>query len=119
MRSCFWVATVLVSLISYAAPPVPVPLLIQHDYDADTDLFGGTNYMTSDDNLILDSMTASEGMSKMKRVEVAKENLQKLFNPAALNQLRAPAEMQKQLYLVLYWLCQAYDAEASPQEMLE
>ena len=102
-----------------AAPPVPVTFLIQHDYDANIDLFGGGNYATPDDNLILDSMTAAQGMSKLKRIEIAKENLQKLLNPAALNQLRAPAQMQKQLLLVLYWLCQAYDAEASPQEMLE
>ena len=101
-----------------AAPPVPVPFVIQHDYDASTDLFGGGNYMTSDDNLILDSMTAAQGMSKLQRIETAKENLQKLLHPAALEQLRAPAEMQKQLYLVLFWLAQAYDAEASPQEML-
>ena len=103
----------------HAAPPVPVPFLIQHDYDASTDLFGGGNYMTSDDNLILDSMTAAEGMGKLKRIEIAKENLRKLLNPAALSQLRAPAEMQKQLYLVLFWLAQAFDAEASPPEMLE
>ena len=109
----------LFCLSASAAPPVPVPFLIQHDYDATTDLFGGENYMTADDNLILDSMTAAEGMGKMKRIEIAKENLQKLLNPAALNQLRAPAEMQKQLYLVLFWLAQAYDAEASPSEMLE
>ena len=102
-----------------AAPPVPVTFLIQHDYDANIDLFGGGNYMTPDDNLILDSMTAAQGMGKLKRIEIAKENLQKLLNPVALNQLRPPVEMQKQLYLVLYWLCQAYDAEASPQEMLE
>ena len=104
---------------SQAAPPVPVTFLIQHDYDANIDLFGGGNYMTPDDNLILDSMTAAQGMSKLKRIEIAKENLEKLLNPAALSQLRAPAQMQKQLYLVLFWLAQAYDAEASPQEMLE
>ena len=102
-----------------AAPPVPLSFLIEHEYDANTDLFGGGNYETPDDNLILDSMTAAEGMGKLKRIEIAKENLEKLLNPAALNQLRAPAEMQKQLYLVLFWLAQAYDAEASPQEMLE
>ena len=75
--------------------------------------------MTPDDNLMLDSMTAAQGMGKLRRIENAKENLQKLLNPAALSQLRAPAQMQKQLLLVLYWLCQAYDAEASAQEMLD
>jgi hypothetical protein len=103
----------------HAAPSVPVTFLIQHDYDPNIDLFGGGNYLTPDDNLILDSMTAAQGMSKLKRIEIAKENLQKVLTPATLNQLRAPAQMQKQLLLVLYWLCQAYDAEASPQEMLE
>lgn len=102
-----------------AAPPTPVPFLIQHDYDANLDLYGGGNYMTDDDNLILDSMTAAEGMSKLKRVEMAKENLIRLLNPVAWGGLRAPAEMQKQLYLVLYWLARAYDAEASAQELLE
>ena len=102
-----------------AAPPTPLPLLLQQPYDENYDLFGGRNYLTPDDNLILDSMSAAQGMSKLKRVEVAKENLEKLLNPAALNQLRAPAEMQRQLLLVLFQLCQAYDAEASPQEMLE
>lgn len=103
----------------HAAPPVPVTFLIQHDYDASIDLFGGGNYLTPDDNLILDSMSAAQGLSKLKRIEVSKQNLQNLLNPATLNQLRAPAEMQRQLLLVLFWLCQAYDAEASPQEILE
>jgi len=76
----------------FAAPPVPVTFLIQHDYDANIDLFGGGNYMTPDDNLILDSMTEAQSMSKLKRIEIAKENLAKLLNPAALNHLRAPVE---------------------------
>ena len=102
-----------------AAPPVAVSSLIQHDYDASIDLFGGGNYLTPDDNLILDSMSAAQGLSKLKRIGVSKQNLENLLNPATLNQLRAPAEMQRQLLLVLFWLCQAYDAEASPQEILE
>jgi len=114
---------ILLSLVfcfsSRSAPPVPVPFLIQHDYDANTDLFGGGNYMTPDDNLILDSMTAAEGMSKLKRIENAKENLTRLLDPLTLGRLRAPVEMEKQLYLILFWLCQAYDAEASPQEMMD
>lgn len=102
-----------------AAPPAPVPFLIQHDYDPNEDLYGGGNYMTPDDNLILDSMTAAQGMSKLKRIEDAKENLARLLSPVAWGGLRAPAEMQKQLYLVLYWLARAYDAEASAQELLD
>ena len=72
-------------LSSQAAPPVPVTFLTQHDYDANIDLFGGGNYLTPDDNLILDSMTAAQGMGKLKRVEIAKENLEKLLNPATLS----------------------------------
>ena len=104
--------------LSFSAPPVPLPFLMEHDYDPNIDLFGGGNYETSDDNLILYSMVAAEGMGKLKRIQSAKENLERLINPVALSQLRAPAEMQKQLYLVLFWLSQAYDAEASPQELL-
>ncbi len=110
-----WLVTATVS----ATPPTPLPFLLQQPYDENYDLFGGRNYLTSDDNLILDSMSAAQGLSKLKRIEVAKENLEKLLNPVALNQLRAPADMQRQLLLVLFWLCQAYDAEASPQETLE
>ncbi len=51
-----------------AAPPTPLPFLLQQPYDENYDLFGGRNYLTPDDNLILDSMTAAEGMSKLKRV---------------------------------------------------
>ena len=106
-------------LSASATPPVPVSFQIQHDYDASIDLFGGGNYLTPDDNLILDSMSAAQGLSKLKRIGVSKQNLENLLNPATLNQLRAPAEMQRQLLLVLFWLCQAYDAEASPKEILE
>ncbi|NDA26744.1 MAG: hypothetical protein EBZ05_07905 [Verrucomicrobia bacterium] len=80
---------------------------------------GGRNYLTPDDNLILASMTAAQGMDKLRRVEIAKENLQRLLNPVTLQQLQAPREMEMQLYLVLFWLAQAFDAEASPGEMLE
>jgi hypothetical protein len=102
-----------------AAPPVPLPLLLEEPYDENYDLFGGRNYLTPDDNLILDSMTAAQGMSKLKRVEIAKENLVRLLSPTTLNQLKAPVEMQKQLYLVLFWLARADDAQASVKELLE
>ena len=104
---------------AHAAPPIPLPFYMEHDYDPNIDLFGGGNYATPDDNLILDSMVAAEGMGKLKRVQNAKEHLERLVNRANLSRLSAPAEMQKQLYLVLFWLSQAYDAEASPQQMLE
>jgi len=102
-----------------AAPPVPLSTLLQEPYDESYDLFGGRNYLTADDNLILDSMTAAEGMSKMKRVEIAKENLQRLLQPTTLNALKAPVEMERQLYLVLFWLARADDAQASAEELLD
>lgn len=107
------------AIISWAAPPAPLPFILQTPYDETYDLMGGRNYLTPDDNLILDSMTAAQGMSKLKRVETAMENLRRLLNPAAWNQLKAPVEMEKQLYLVLFWLARAYDAEASVEEVLD
>ena len=101
------------------APPAPLPFLLQEPYDENYDLFGGRNYLTADDNLILDSMTAAEGMSKMRRVEIAKENLERLFQPTTLSALQAPVEMEKQLYLVLFWLSRADDAQASVEELLD
>jgi len=117
-----WLALFLLFLTTvsnHAAPPVALPFLLQQPYDENYDLFGGRNYLTSDDNLILDSMTAAEGMSKLKRVEIAKENLVRLLSSTTLNQLKAPVEMQKQLYLVLFWLARADDAQVSVEEVLE
>ena len=117
-----WPALFLLFLTSagiHAAPPVALPFLLQQPYDENYDLLGGRNYLTPDDNLILDSMTAAEGMSKLKRVETAKENLVRLLNPTTLNQLKAPVEMEKHLYLVLFWLARADDAQASVKELLE
>ena len=109
----------LTTVSNHAAPPVALPFLLQQPYDENYDLFGGRNYLTPDDNLILDSMTATEGMSKLKRVEIAKENLVRLLSSTTLNQLKAPVEMQKQLYLVLFWLARADDAQVSVEELLE
>ena len=103
----------------HAAPPVPLSYQIQHDYDANIDLLGGGNYLTPDDNLILDSMTAAEGMGKMQRIERAKENLKSLLAPLGLFRLRAPGEMQRQLLLVLFCLSQADEAGASTEELLD
>jgi hypothetical protein len=107
------------AVFCWAAPPAPLPFILQTPYDETYDLMGGRNYLTPDDNLILDSMTAAAGMSKLKRVEISMENLKRLLSPAAWNQLKAPVEMEKQLYLVLFWLARAYDAEASVEEVLD
>lgn len=115
--SCFfWLAANFPSFL-IANPPVVVP--IQPDYGGDYDLFGGQNYMTSDDALMLDSLTASHGMTLLKRTEQAKERLQALLNPIEWNKLKAPIEMQKQLFLILYWMAEADDAEADVVEVVQ
>jgi len=100
-----------------ANPPLVIP--IQPDYGGDYDLFGGQNYLTSDDGLMLESLTASHGMTLLKRTEQAKERLQSLLNPVEWNKLKAPMEMQKQLYLALYWMAEADDAEADVEEVIQ
>ncbi|NCW27350.1 MAG: hypothetical protein EBV83_03495 [Verrucomicrobia bacterium] len=98
-------------------PPVVIP--VEPDYGGDYAIFGGQNYLTSDDHLMLDAMTATHGMGLMKRVEQAKEHLQALLNPVEWNHLKAPIEMQKQLFLVLYWMAEADDAEADVEEVVQ
>jgi hypothetical protein len=100
-----------------ANPPLVIP--IEPDYGGDYDLFGGQNYLTSDDGLMLESLTASHGMTLLKRTEQAKERLQSLLNPVEWNKLKAPMEMQKQLYLALYWMAEADDAEADVEEVIQ
>jgi len=102
---------------SHANPPVVLPYT--PDYDGDYDLFGGENYMTNDDNLMLYSLTASHGMSLLEKTQAAMTNLKRLTDPLLLAKLRAPTEMQRQLYLILYWLGEADMANADVQEVLQ
>ena len=102
---------------SQANPPVVIPYT--PDYDGDYDLFGGESYMTCDDNLMLLSMTSSHGMSLLKKTQTAMTNLKRLTDPLLLAKLRAPAEMQRQLYLILYWLGEADIANADVQQVLQ
>ena len=102
---------------SHANPPVVLPFT--PDYDGDYDMFGGGNYMTPDDNLILFSLTATHGMSLLKKTQTAMTNLKRLTDPLLLAKLRAPAEMQRQLYLILYWLGEADMANADVQQVLQ
>ena len=102
---------------SHANPPVVLPYT--PDYDGDYDLFGGENYMTNDDNLMLYSLTASHGMSLLEKTQAAMTNLKRLTDPLLLAKLRAPIEMQRQLYLILYWLGEADMANADVQEVLQ
>ncbi|NBQ55531.1 MAG: hypothetical protein EBU36_02560, partial [Verrucomicrobia bacterium] len=80
-----------------ANPPLVIP--IEPDYGGDYDLFGGQNYLTNDDGLI--------------------ERLQTLLNPVEWNKLKAPMEMQKQLFLTLCWMAEADDAEADVEQVIQ
>jgi len=100
-----------------ANPPLVIP--IEPDYGGDYDLFGGQNYLTNDDGLMLESLTASHGMTLLKRTEQAKERLQTLLNPVEWNKLKAPMEMQKQLFLTLWWMAEADDAEADVEQVIQ
>ena len=75
--------------------------------------------MTNDDNLMLESLTASHGMSLLRKTQTAMTNLKRLTDPLLLAKLRAPAEMQRQLYLILYWLGEADMANADVQQVLQ
>jgi hypothetical protein len=100
-----------------ANPPLVIP--IEPDYGGDYNLLGGQNYLTSDDGLMLESLTASHGMTLLKRTEQAKERLQTLLNPVEWNKLKAPMEMQKQLFLTLCWMAEADDAEADVEQVIQ
>lgn len=102
-----------------AGPPSPQPFLLQQSHDANYDLFGGENYLTPDDNLMLDSMASAEGMGMLRRVDQARENLRRLLAPALWTRLQAPVEMERQLYLVVYWLARGCDAGAPPADLLD
>ena len=60
-----------------------------------------------DDDLMLDSMTASASMNVLKKTEAAMENLRKLTDPLVWAKLSAPGGMQRNLLLTLYWLAEA------------
>jgi hypothetical protein len=68
---------------------------------------------------MLESLTATHGMSMLKKTQLAMEKLRNLTDPLRLAKLRAPFEMQKELYLTLYWLAEADMAEADVQQVLQ
>ena len=118
MRRVFFFAGCLCFFFSaWANPPLVIPYT--PDYGGDYDLFGGENYLTSDDGLMLESLTATHGMGMLKKTELAMEKLRNLTDPLRLAKLRAPIEMQKELYLTLYWLAEADMAEADVQQVLQ
>jgi len=100
----------------HSAPPLVLPLnpYFQDEYG----LFGGYS-CTWDDDLMLDSMTASASMNVLKKTEAAMENLRRLTDPLLWAKLSAPGGMQRNLLLTLYWLAEADMAGADVEQVLQ
>jgi hypothetical protein len=115
-------AFLLIFLISpflqtgHSAPPLVLPL--NPFYQDQYGLFGGWS-ISGDDELVLDSMTASASMNVLKKTEAAMENLRKLTDPLVLAKLSAPGGMAKNLLLTLYWLAEADMAGADVEQVLQ
>jgi hypothetical protein len=117
MRShCIALFTLFVPVLTQSAPPLVLPLnpYFQDEYG----LFGGLT-LTWDDDLMLDSMTASASMNVLKKTEAAMENLRKLTDPLVCAKLSAPGGMQRNLLLTLYWLAEADMAGADVEQVLQ
>jgi len=99
-----------------SAPPLVLP--INPYYQDEYGLFGGLSY-SYDDDLMLDSMTASASMNVLKKTESAMENLRRLTDPLLLVKLSAPGGMQRNLLLTLYWLAEADMAGADVEQVLQ
>ena len=100
----------------HSAPPLVLPL--NPAYQDQYSLFGGYS-CTWDDDLMLDSMTASASMNVLKKTEAAIENLRRLTDPLVLAKLSAPGGMAKNLLLTLYWLAEADMAGASVEQVVQ
>ena len=100
----------------HSAPPLVLPL--NPTYQDEYGLFGGIT-LTWDDDLMLDSMTASASMNVLKKTEAAMENLRKLTDPLVCAKLSAPGGMQRNLLLTLYWLAEADMAGADVEQVLQ
>ena len=100
----------------HSAPPLVLPL--NPAYQDQYGLFGGYS-CTWDDELMLDSMTASASMNVLKKTEAAMENLLRLTDPLVLAKLSAPGGMAKNLLLTLYWLAEADMAGADVEQVLQ
>jgi len=99
----------------YCAPPLVLPL--NPAYQDQYGLFGGYS-CTWDDELMLDSMTASASMNVLKKTEAAMKNLRKLTDPLVCAKLSVPGGMQRNLLLTLYWLAEADMAGADVEQVL-
>ena len=100
----------------HSAPPLVLPL--NPSYQDQYGLFGGLS-LTWDDDLMLDSMTASASMNALKKTEAAMENLRRLTDPLVMAKLSAPGGMAKNILLTLYWLAEADMAGASVEQVLQ
>jgi len=100
----------------HSAPPLVLP--INPYYQDEYGLFGGLSY-SYDDDLMLDSMTASASMNVLKKTEAAMENLRKLTDPLVCAKLSAPGGMQRNLLITLYWLAEADMAGADVEQVLQ
>ena len=100
----------------HSAPPLVLPL--NPAYQDQYGLFGGYS-CTYDDELMLESMTASASINVLKKTEAAMENLRKLTDPFVCAKLTAPGGMQRNLLLTLYWLAEADMAGADVEQVLK
>ena len=100
----------------HSAPPIVLP--INPYYQDEYGLFGGLSY-SYDDDLMLDSMTASASMNVLKKTEAALKNLRTLTDPLVMAKLSAPGGMAKNLLLTLYWLAEADMAGASVEQVVQ
>ena len=118
MRSCLVLLLLICPFLQmvHSAPPLVLPL--NPSYQDTYGLFGGLSY-SYDDDLMLDSMTASASMNVLKKTEAAMENLRKLTDPLVCAKLSAPGGMQRNLLLTLYWLAEADMAGADVEQVLQ
>jgi hypothetical protein len=118
MRSCLVLLLLICPLLQtgHSAPPLVLP--INPYYQDEYGLFGGLSY-SYDDDLMLDSMTASASINVLKKTEAAMENLRKLTDPLVCAKLSAPGGMQRNLLLTLYWLAEADMAGADVEQVLQ
>jgi hypothetical protein len=100
----------------HSAPPLVLPL--NPAYQDQYGLFGGYS-CTFDDELMLESMTASASMNVLKKTEAAMENLRRLTDPLVMAKLSTPGGMAKNLLLTLYWLAEADMAGADVEQVLQ
>ena len=118
MRSSFVLLLLICPFLQtgHSAPPLVLPL--NPSYQDQYGLFGGYS-CTFDDELMLESMTASASMNVLRKTEAAMENLRRLTDPLVMAKLSTPGGMAKNLLLTLYWLAEADMAGADVEQVLQ